>query len=266
MTAATESPSTPSRLALVTGATGGLGTSLCRRLATDGLRVVVADLDGQAARAAAAALPGEGHLGLEMNVASEASVVAGFARVEQELGPVAILCTFAGTLGNDSAGGQPALVNLTLDLWNATFAVNATGTFLCIREYARHRSVRPVLNGRIVTVSSSGAQLGGYQAKSAYCASKGAVLSLTKAVARELASSAITVNCICPGPIDTPMLSQARGVKASTGTEYNAMTHLPLGRIGTPSEIAAAAAYLISVEAGFVTGSTLDVNGGLRMQ
>lgn len=257
---------TSSRLALVTGATGGLGTAVCRRLASDGLRVVVADVDGQAARSVAATLHGEGHLGLEMNVASEDSVVAGFERVERELGPLDILCTFAGVLGNDAEGNQPALAELTLDLWNATFAVNATGTFLCIREYARHRLARPVRNGRIVTVSSSGAQLGGYQAKSAYCASKGAVLSLTKAVARELAGSKITVNCICPGPIDTPMLSRARGAKAPPEGEYDAMAHLPLGRIGTPGEIAAAAAYLISVEAGFVTGSTLDVNGGLRMQ
>lgn len=253
-----------SRIALITGGAGGLGLATAHRLAEIGCTVVVADLSLAAANEAAAALPGSGHVGIALDVGSEPSVVEAFEFIERELGPLAILCTFAGVLGNAPDGNQPPLTETSLALWNGTFAVNATGTFLCLREYARRRAARPVEHGRVITVSSSGAQLGGYQAKAAYCASKGAVLSLTKAAARELAPLGITVNSIAPGPIDTQMLRAARG--AATASGYNAMSLVPLGRIGQPGEIAAAAAYLASIESAFVTGSTMDVNGGLRMQ
>jgi len=257
---------TQARIAFITGGAGGLGFATAKRFASDGITVAVADLDVQAARSAAASLPGEGHIGLGIDVTEEQSVMAAFAQVESALGPVAILGTFAGVIGNDEHGNQPGLADLTLDVWNRTFSVNATGTFLCLREYAKRRAEENVPHGRVITVSSSGAQIGGYQSKSAYCASKGAVLSLTKVAARELAPLGITVNAIAPGPIDTPMLQAARGTAASGDSGYDVMSLLPAGRIGRVEEIAAAAAYLASVEAGFVTGSTLDVNGGLRMQ
>jgi len=230
------------------------------------MRVVLADLDVEAAKRAAASLPGEGHIGMAIDVTSELSVKAAFDAAEEQLGPVDVLATFAGVLGSDQHGNQPPLAATSLATWNGTFAINATGTFLCLREYARRRGAAPVPHGRVITVSSSGAQLGGYQTKASYCASKSAVLGLTKVAARELAGAGITVNAIAPGPIDTPMLQAARGAEASKEPGYNVMSLLPVGRIGYPDEIAAAVSYLASVEAAFVTGATLDVNGGLRMQ
>lgn len=258
---------TGKRIALITGGTGGLGLATAQRFARDGIVVVVADLDGGAVKQAVASLHGEGHAGVEIDVANEASVKAAFEFVEARVGPISILCTCAGIIGNDDEGKQPSISEVTLDVWNRTMGVNATGTFLCVREFAKVRLARRVEHARVITVSSSVAQLGGYQSKAAYCASKGAVLSLTKAAARDLAALGITVNSIAPGPIDTPMLRSSSGPSLlKKDSDYNALALVPLGRIGRPEEFAAAAAYLASTDSGFVTGSTLDVNGGLRMQ
>jgi 3-oxoacyl-[acyl-carrier protein] reductase len=254
------------RVVLITGGAGGLGLASAQRLARDGLTVALTDLDQNAAQQAAASLPGEGHIGVAMDVSAENSVASVFELVEGQLGPIGVLATFAGSLGTRPDGSQPVLAETTLELWNRTFAINATGTFLCLREFARYRTARRVQHGRVVTVSSAGAYLGGYQAKASYCASKGAVVSLTKAAARDLASLGITVNSIAPGPIDTPMLRAARGPTAPTGDGgYNVMSLLLAGRVGRPEEVAAAVSYLVSVDGGFVTGSTLAINGGLHM-
>jgi 3-oxoacyl-[acyl-carrier protein] reductase len=143
--------------------------------------------------------------------------------------------------------------------------INVRGTFLCLREMARRRPSRPVDHGRIITVGSVAAQVSGYQSTAAYIASKGAIMSLTKAAAREFAPLRITVNAIAPGPIDTPLLREA--TKLAAGGSNEVPTSLvPSGRFGLPEEIATAASYLASEGAAFVTGSAIDVNGGLRMQ
>src|SRR5690606_22159186 len=131
---------TQPRIAFITGGAGGLGLATAERFASEGIKVAIADLDAQAASRAAASLPGKGHMGLGIDVCSEQSVIEAFEKVESELGPIAILGTFAGVIGNDEHGNQPELADLTLDVWNRTFSVNATGTFLCLREYARHRA------------------------------------------------------------------------------------------------------------------------------
>lgn len=144
-------------------------------------------------------------------------------------------------------------------------AENARGTLLFIREMARRRQRRSIPNCRIIKVASLAGQVGGLQSGAAYSASKGAVSSLTKACARELAPSGITVHCIAPGPIDMPMLRAT--VRDGGGDQlYMGLSQVPFGRVGTPQEITAAAAHLVSKEAGFVTGSTIDVKGGMRMQ
>lgn len=253
------------RIALITGGGSGLGLATAKRLALDGMRVAIADLDGDAAKEAADKLDGSGHLGCQVDVCSERGVADMFEHVETQLGPVAALLNFAGILSTNREPGRPSLAETTLDEWTRVMTVNATGTFLCIREMARRRALIPAEGGRIVTLASIAGQVGGLQSGLAYSSSKGAILALSKSAARELAPLGITVNIIAPGPIDTPML---RRTSPTTNGEwhYGAVSQVPLGRIGRPEEIAAAAAYLVSPDAAFVTGATLDVNGGLVMR
>jgi 3-oxoacyl-[acyl-carrier protein] reductase len=253
------------RIALITGGASGLGLATARRLAADGLTVAIADLRADAAREAAAGI-GPGHLGLQVDVAQEESVQALFKAVETQLGPVAVLACFAGLLSTAPRPGRLPLVELGVDEWDRLMAVNGRGTFLCVREMLRRRATGArVEHGRIVTVASLAGQVGGQQSGAAYSASKGAVLSLSKVAAREAAPLGITVNTIAPGPIDTPMLAQT--VAEGNGDQkYLGVAQVPLGRIGTPDEIATAVSYLVSPGAGFVTGATLDVNGGMSMR
>jgi NAD(P)-dependent dehydrogenase (short-subunit alcohol dehydrogenase family) len=252
------------RVALITGGGSGLGLATAQRFAREGIKVAIADLRKEVAVSAAASLEGGPHLGIEMDVADEAAVVAGFEEAEAALGPVSILANFAGALRLGEGDG--ALTNLDSAEWDKIFAVNVKGAFFGIRELARRRTAAPVDHGRIILISSSNAQLGGYQASAAYIASKGAILSLAKGAARELAPLGITVNSIAPGAIDTPMLRASTEAKGGGEGGYSALERIPARRIGVPEEIAAAAAYLVSIDAAYVTGATIDVNGGLRMQ
>lgn len=253
------------RIALITGAAGGLGLASAQRLAQDGLAIAVADLNPAAAERAAAALPGRGHIGLACNVTDEASVRAAFDTVQDKLGAVSVLACFAGILSTYPAPGRLPTVDITLEEWDGVMNVNARGTFLCVREMLRRCAGRSVEHGRIVTVASLAGQMGGTQSGAAYSASKGAVLALSKVAAREAAALGITVNTVAPGPIDTPMLHQTVPAEQQ-GQKYLGTAGVPLGRIGAPEEIAAAVAYLVSPQAGFVTGATLDVNGGMLMR
>lgn len=253
------------RIAIVTGGAGGLGTATAKMLAAQGYRVVVADLSGDAANAVARELPAGDHFGLPVDVTNETSVIDLFDAVESKAGPVSALVNYAGVLGPSGTDTRPQINQTSLTDWENVFRVNATGSFLMTREMGRRCTESPVEHGRIVLVSSAAAQVGGYQANSAYIASKGAVLSFTKAAAREYAAVGVTVNALAPGAIDTEMLHKARGT--SEGDKgFSNLSMLPLGRIGDPREIAAAAAFLLSIDAGYITGATLDVNGGLRMQ
>ncbi|PZU09085.1 SDR family NAD(P)-dependent oxidoreductase [Sphingomonas sp.] len=250
------------RIALVTGGAGGLGLATARRFAHDGLRVVVADLDEALARSVAGDLDGGGHHGLALDIASEAAVIAAFETIEREIGPIAVLAHFAGTAGSGVTEVGTLLAGSTVAEWHRIMSVNALGTFLCVREMARCRSERPVDHARIITVSSVAGIQGGGQSGVAYAASKAAVLGLTRTAARDLGPLGITVNAIAPGPIETPML--ARTQKRPGGT-YPWIDAVPLRRVGMPEEIAEAASFLASEGAAFVTGATIDVNGGLLM-
>lgn len=249
-------------LALVTGAGGGIGSEICRRLADRGFKVAVADLDAQRARTVAQAL-GPAHLSMSFDVADESAVESAFTGLEADHGPVRVVVCAAGLLEFESNGERPLIKSTELDLWNRSMAVNATGVFLCARAYVARREAAPVPHGRFITFGSVAAQLGGYRSSASYIAAKSAVLGFTKALAREVASMGITVNSVSPGLIDTDML---RSTVTSSGAMEAAAASIPLGRIGTVADVASAVDYLVSEEAGYITGSVIDVNGGYRMQ
>lgn len=254
-----------SKLALVTGASRGIGAAIAQRLAVDGWRVAVADLARQAAQELAATLPGEGHSGWAVDVSNEASVDQLFQKLEADHGPITALVCNAGILLMAADGERPTLFDMTLEDWERTHAVNTRGVFLCVRAYARLRRQTPVEGGRVTTTSSVAAELGGYRGSASYISSKAAILGLTKAMARELAHMKITVNCVAPGVIDAPMLAAATPASAPSNQMETLAKAVPLERLGVPDDIASMVAFLLSSEASYITGATLDVNGGYRM-
>jgi NAD(P)-dependent dehydrogenase (short-subunit alcohol dehydrogenase family) len=250
------------RVALVTGGGRGIGAEICRVLANAGLQVVAADIDVGAARSTATSLGGEGHLGHHVDVADEESVEGLFEAVERDTGFVSILVCNAGRLLLRD-GKRPLIHETSFQNWQETFAVNTVGPFLCSRALIVRRLRHSVEDGRIVTFSSVAAQLGGYNASAAYIAAKAAVIGFTKALAREAAPLGITVNAVAPGLIDTEMMRIASGGAGATPANTS---NIPLGRIGRPGDVAAAVRFLASPEAAYITGATIDVNGGYRMQ
>lgn len=255
--------SSETRVALVTGAAGGIGLASAHGLAADGCRIVLADLDPDGLARAEAELTAAGATAetVVMDVADEASVEAAFAAAEAALGPVSVLVLCAGIMGGGPCVSSE-LADITLEQWERVNAVNARGTFLCMREFLRRRQETPVADGRIVTLSSAAGQLGGYRGDPAYVASKAAILGLTKIAARQCAEQGITVNCIAAGPVRTGMFERAMDPDAVPGLA----ARIPLGRVGTADDVAGAVRYLAGDAARWITGATIDVNGGYRMQ
>jgi 2-hydroxycyclohexanecarboxyl-CoA dehydrogenase len=244
-----------SRVAVVTGAASGIGLGVARRFVSEGHRVALVDRDGPATEAAAAELREEGATvsALEVDVADRAAITAAFGRIRDELGPVEILVTSAGI-----ESFTPVL-DITNQAWDRIIGVNLTGTFACIQ--AALPDMLATGWGRIVTISSSSAQSGAPN-MAHYVASKGGVIGLTKALAVELARRGITVNTIPPSLVDTPMARKAEAAGDFPGVDVVAPM-VPLGRAGTPDDIAAACSFLCSEDGSYITGQVIGVNGGM---
>jgi NAD(P)-dependent dehydrogenase (short-subunit alcohol dehydrogenase family) len=243
------------RVAVVTGAASGIGLGIARQLAVDGHAIALLDLDGDTARVAAAELTAEGHraVAYAVDVADRAALGRVFSSMREELGPVTIAVTSAGIESFDS------VIDITPEKWDRILAVNLTGTFTCIQLAVPDMIAAKW--GRIVTISSSSAQSGAPN-MAHYVASKGGVIGLTKALARELAGHGITANTIPPTLVDTPMARKAEAVGDVPSIDtMGAM--VPLGRAGTPEDIAATCAFLCSEQAGYITGQVIGVNGGM---
>jgi len=226
--------------ALVTGAGSGIGAAVARRLAADGADVVCADLDGVAAAAVAAELGAEA---VTLDVRDEAQVAATTADLD-------LLVNVAGI------GSTTNAPDTTLEVWEDVFAVNARGTFLCCKHAIPRMAARG--GGSIVNVASV-AGLVGLRNRAAYCASKGAVIALTRALAVDHTADGVRVNAVAPGTVDTPWV---RRLVADVGESLDALrARQPLGRLGTAEEVADAVAYLATAE--FVTGTILVIDGGL---
>ncbi len=235
--------------ALVTGAATGIGKAIAQRLAAAGAVVVAADLNAAGAAATTKEL-GKGHHGIGVDVASEPSVIAMVREAVARAGGLDVLVTCAGI------GMHKPFLDVTLDDWQKVHGINLQGTFLCCREVARHL-VAEKRGGSLITIAS-GAATRASSSIAAYAATKGGVLSLTRAIAVDLAPHGIRANAICPGPVATELVDKAHTPEMRKAFEATVAMH----RYAKPSEIAGAALYLASDEASYVTGSSVEVDGG----
>lgn len=243
------------RVAVVTGGASGIGLGVAQRLADAGHRLSLLDVDGAAAETAAETLRSGGAtaIGVQTDVSDRAAVRDAFDRTRSELGPVGILVTSAGI------ENFTPLADITDELWDRIIGVNLTGTFACVQ--AAIPDMVAAGWGRIVTIASSSAQSGAPN-MAHYVSSKGGVISMTKAIAVEFARSGITANTIPPTLVDTPMARKAEAAGDFIGVDVVAPM-VPVGRAATPDDIAAAAAFLCSEDAEYITGQVIGVNGGM---
>lgn len=240
----------PNRVALITGAAQGIGLAIARTLAASGAAVVLADVDADKAEAAAKTIDGRA-LGLAMNVARTAEVAAGFERIMAEFGRVDVLVNNAGITRDG------LLIRMKEEDWDRVIEVNLKGTFTCTKAalgiMIKQRS------GRIISIASIVGVMGN-SGQANYAASKAAVLGFTKSVAREYANRGVTANAVAPGFIKTAMTDHL-----ADDVQARLREQIPLGRLGTPEDVAQAVAFLASDAAAYITGQVIHVNGGMWM-
>lgn len=251
----------PQRVAVVTGGGSGIGRAICGVLAAQGRSVVVADLDAAGAEATATELreAGSSALAVDLDVTDSVRVRDAMASVSADLGPIGILVNAAGW--DDFV----AFVDTDEDFWYRILEVNYLGVLRTCH------AVVPQMNeagwGRIVNIGSDAARVGS-SLESVYAGAKGAVVAFTKSLARETARYGVTVNVVCPGPTDTPMI---RGMAARMGEDagekfvHSLERAIPMRRLAEPREIATAIGWFAADDAGYLTGQTLSVSGGLTM-
>jgi 2-hydroxycyclohexanecarboxyl-CoA dehydrogenase len=245
------------RVALVTGGARGIGRAICLDLAADGRSVAIADVLADDASETAAAIEANGgrSVVVELDVTDAGSVGAGVQRAEEALGPIEIVVNNAGW---DEL--RPFL-ETGEGFWDRVIEINFMG---CLR--VTHQVLPGMVErgfGRVVNIGSDAGRVGS-SLEAVYSGAKGGVIAFTKTVAREVARSGVTVNTVCPGPTRTPMLD----AMAQEGGEklVESLTRaVPMRRLGEPEDVAVAVTFLASERAGFITGQTLSVSGGLTM-
>ena len=241
------------KVAVVTGASQGIGRDTAMALAEAGARVAVAARNEEKLKALALEIVAAGGeaFAVKMDVADAEQVKTGFKQVLEKFGRLDILV-------NDAAITRDGLaMRMKADDWDAVIRTNLTGAHLCIQQ-AMHAMMR-ARAGRIINISSVVAQMGN-AGQANYVAAKAGLIGLTKAIAMEIASRNVTVNAVAPGFIETPMTEVL-----SDKVKEELKTRIPLGRMGSGRDVAAAIVFLASDEAGYITGHVLDVNGGMYL-
>jgi 2-hydroxycyclohexanecarboxyl-CoA dehydrogenase len=238
-----------SRVALVTGGAGGIGRAVVAALAAGGRRVASGDIVEDAAP--------EAELAVRLDVTDGASVEAAVARVEDELGPVEILVNTAGW------DEFHRFLETGEEFWDRIIELNYKGCLRVCRRVVPGMVEREY--GRVVSISSDAARVGSSM-EAVYAGAKAAQIAFGKTLAREVARHGVTVNSVCPGPTDTPLLEGMLGAGEASAKMVEALRKaVPMRRLGQPEDVAAAVAFLASEEAGYITGQTLSVSGGLTM-
>jgi 3-oxoacyl-[acyl-carrier protein] reductase len=251
------------RVAFVTGAGSGIGRVIAEGFAAGGGSVVVNDLDGEAAEATTAELPGKGHFAAQGDVTDPARMAEIFEEIDAGLGRVDVLVNNAGVDhvrgdGRDEMlqKGEPSILNMSLDAWSLMLSIHLNGSFICAREAARR--MIEARSGSIINISSIAGLAG--MGLPHYATAKGGLLGFTRSLARELGRFEIRVNSVCPGVIDTPMTQVIPKPIIERMVKQQ-----PLQRQGRPEDIAEAVLYFASDAAAFITGQALSPNGGVHI-
>jgi NAD(P)-dependent dehydrogenase (short-subunit alcohol dehydrogenase family) len=240
------------RVAVITGAGGGIGLASVRRFAADGARIVAVDVDQAAGQAAADEVGG---IFIAADVTSESAVEAMYQTAVDEYGSVDIAFNNAGISPPD----DDSILTTGLDAWRRVQEVNLTSVYLCCKYAIGHMQRQG--KGSIINTASFVAVMGSATSQISYTASKGGVLALSRELGVQFAREGIRVNALCPGPVNTPLLAQL--FAADKERAQRRLVHVPMGRFAEADEIAAAAAFLASDDASFVTASTFLVDGGI---
>lgn len=247
------------KVIVVTGGAGGMGEAICRRLTEEGARVALFDLDADAARKVAGELSVDGkqvHVEI-VDITDSAAVEAAVESTEQALGPIDVLVNNAGWdrfrrfLDTDEA------------LRNKVIAINLQGPLNMHFSVLKRMAARG--RGNVVSIASDAGRVGS-SGQAVYSACKGGVIAFTKTMAREMVRKGVRLNCVCPGPTDTPMLKAFMDEGEQGKKVYDALQKaVPMGRLGQPEDIPGIVAFFASDDSAFMTGQVVSVSGGLTM-
>jgi 2-hydroxycyclohexanecarboxyl-CoA dehydrogenase len=241
------------KVAMVTGAARGIGLAIASRLAEEGAKIAIADINGDGAAHAAERIGGAA-MGVRVDVTDTASIAVGVAAVVERLGTIDVLVNNAGW---DKV--EP-FVKSEEATWDTVIAINLKGPIACVRAVLDSMIERR--SGKIVSISSDAGRVGS-AGEAVYAGAKAGIIGFSKTLARELARYGINVNVVCPGPTNTALFHEMAGGNEKLASSLKQA--IPLGRLGEPEDLAAAVAFLASDDASFVTGQTLSVSGGLTM-
>jgi NAD(P)-dependent dehydrogenase (short-subunit alcohol dehydrogenase family) len=241
------------KVCVITGAGSGIGREAALRFSREGARLCIADIDGDAAEHTAKSCTDA--LAVTVDVADADSVAAMYAAAAEHFGGLDVLYNNAGIMPPDDA----SVLDTSVEAWQRVQDVNTKGVFLCCKHGIPYLLERG--GGSVINVASFVAVMGAATSQMSYTASKGAVLALSRELAVEFARRGVRVNALCPGPVETPLL--LRLFEDDPAALQRRLVHLPMGRFARAEEIAAAALFLASDDASYVTGATFLVDGGL---